>query len=108
MRKNLFIGWRRPIFVALGLSLASVAFGCLWGCQSQGSWDLHGELLGMKYQLAMTNTPPKPEEKPVVQTFDDFFQKWWESLWKEPAKALAPQPDHLTTTSLEVTPLDRG
>lgn len=69
----------------------------LTGCVGQGSWDLHGELMGMKYQLAMTNTPAKPSDPPVTQTFDDWFKKWWESLWQEPAQALT-QADHRDTT----------
>lgn len=75
----------------------------LTGCTGQGSWDLHGEALGMKWQIAMTNTPPKPEDKPVIQTFDDFFQKWWESLWMTPADALT-QPDHVDVTTLTTGP----
>lgn len=95
-------GWIASIVIWAMLGTLIVAW--CGGCQAQGSWDLHGEVFGNKWSVGMTNVPPKPDDKPVIQTFDDWFQHWWEALWQEPAQALAPPPDHLVVTSLEKKP----
>lgn len=97
-----------PLFRGCLFSLipALLLWGCigclLSGCVAQGSWDYHGELLGNKWSIGATYIPPKKDELPVTLDFSDWFARWWESLWQEPAQALKPGATESVTTMTTV------
>lgn len=73
---RIFADWRRPVLMALAFSLASVTFGCLWGCKAGGSSSYMVKTPLGDWGLVITIKGPEKDELPAYQTFVDPVMDW--------------------------------
>jgi len=93
---------------ALWLTIAGgIVFiaGCLanTGCVAEGDWKYTLTTPVGDWSIAGDATPPKPEDKATVLTFDNWFKKWWEAL-TEIWTADPPPPPAAATTTITAPP----